>query len=473
MNETSIRYHIKTIAQAIIELKHTNERLAFLENELHFLREQYATQERRLRLEICALLVDAGEADFYENYGFDSAYDYTSPISTSYIGNGHQEIVSNTPTAPYVKTVEEIIREVQEMIIELQIKGSVREHRNGLLKFTSTVFGCVYGRTKEEIEKQLKEKIKQFKNKPQKDKTKKEKSPLLSEYYRDEYIPYKKHQNLKSGSLDEIDGMFRFIMAQKFDKRLTEYKSKMIEDFLYSVPKTRKRQKLQGLFNNMFTRAVALSLVKVNPCAPIEKMQHKIDQGKAFSFDEQEEFFQLLFENTELDYMQKCYFTFMYLTGTRRNEALSVRAEDVDFKNKILSIRGTKTEGSNRQIPLTPLVEKLLLSLKPKRGNYFPMSENTVNHIFRKVWEKKKKHKPHDLRHTFGTIQICVEKVDIKTVSLWMGHSTINTTVNIYTHPEQLGKGTFLRGDLSSDEKTAVYRKKYGGILLLIGKFLG
>lgn len=266
--------------------------------------------------------------------------------------------------------------------------------------------------------------------------------------------------------------MFRFIMAQKFDKRLTEYKSKMIEDFLYSVPQTRKRQKIQGLFNNMFTRALALSLIKENPCAPIEKMQHKIDQGKAFSFDEQSEFFPLLFENTELTYAQKCYFVFMYLTGTRRNEALSVRVEDVDFKNKVLSIRGTKTEGSNRKIPLTPLVEKLLLSLKPKKCYYFPMTSNVVNDIFRKVWIKKKGHKPHDLRHTFGTIQICVEKVDVKTVSLWMGHSTIDTTVNIYTHPEQLDSGTFLRGDLSSDEKTAVYRKKYGGILLLIERFI-
>lgn len=394
---------------------------------------------------------------------------YCSPAPTP-----EKNLIGNGFGTQHIKTTAEIIEEIKAMIIELKIKGSVREHRDGLLRFTSTVFGDIYGRSKEEIEKKLKEKIKQYKlNKPQKDKTKKEKSPLLSEYYRDEYIPFKKHQNLKAGSLDEIDGMFRFIMAQKFDKRLTDYKSKMIEDFLYSVPQTRKRQKLQGLFNNMFTRAVALSIVKTNPCAPIEKMQHKIDQGKAFSFDEQEEFFRLLFENTELDYMQKCYFTFMYLTGTRRNEALSVRVEDGDFKNKVLSIRGTKTEGSNRQIPLTPLVEKLLLSLKPKRGDYFPMSENTVNHIFRKVWEKKKKHKPHDLRHTFGTIQICVEKVDVKTVSLWMGHSTIDTTVNIYTHPEQLDRGTFLRGDLSSDEKTAVYRKKYGGILLLIGKFLG
>lgn len=83
------------------------------------------------------------------------------PATTVYTGNQFQEIVSK-PTI-VGKTTDEIIEEVRKMIIELKIKGSVREHRDGLIKFTSTVLGCVYGRTKEEIEKKLKEKIKQHK----------------------------------------------------------------------------------------------------------------------------------------------------------------------------------------------------------------------------------------------------------------------------------------------------------------------
>lgn len=72
----------------------------------------------------------------------------TTP-TTNYIGNEFQEIVSEP--AIVGKTVSEIIDEVKKLIIELKIKGSVREHRDGLLKFTSTVFGCVYGRTKKKI----------------------------------------------------------------------------------------------------------------------------------------------------------------------------------------------------------------------------------------------------------------------------------------------------------------------------------
>ncbi len=401
------------------------------------------------------------------------AADHAPPPPRYHSGNGFQEIVSEP--AIVGKTVAEIIEEVKKLIIELQIKGSVREHRDGLLKFTSPVFGCVYGRSEVEFRQKLTEKIKQLTKHPQKanQRSTKPKSPLLSEYFETEYFPFKKRQNLDEKYLKDIERHFRFIMEMKFDKRLTEYTPKMIEDFLYSIPQTRKRQLLQGVFNNMFKRAVALQLVKANPCDAVEKMKHKQDQGKAFSFDEQEEFFPLLFRNEMLTYPQKCYFIFLYLTGARRTEGLTVRVEDADFKNKVLSIRGTKTESSNRQIPLSPLVEKLLLSLKPKRGAYFPFNDTVMDQLFRKVWKKERGHKPHDLRHTFGTIQICVEKVDVKTVSLWMGHSTIDTTVNIYTHPEQLDSGTFLRGDIGNDEKTAVYREKYGGILMLIERFIG
>ena len=230
--------------------------------------------------------------------------DHAPPPQPYHFGNGFQEIVSEP--AIVGKTVAEIIDEVKKLIIELKIKGSVREHRDGLLKFSSPVFGCVYGRSEEEFRQKLTEKIKQLAKHPQKAKQKstKPKSPLLSEYFETEYLPFKKHQDLDEKYLKDIERQFHFIMSQKFDKRLTEYTPKMIEDFLYSVPQTRKRQLLHGIFNNMFKRAVALQLVKSNPCDAIEKMKHKQEEGKAFSFDEQADFFSSLFQSKEISYAQ-------------------------------------------------------------------------------------------------------------------------------------------------------------------------
>ena len=413
------------------------------------------------------LLVLCGYADD----GFSKPH--SSPIPTPHLNqesNEYQGIVS-TQTAT-VKSVEDIIREVKEMIIELQIKGSVREHRNGLLKFHNTVFGSIYGHTKEEIEKQLKEKIKQFKNKPQKGKREKSAAPLLSVFYRSEYLPYKIADGIAQKTIEGYESRINFIVKQKFDKPLNWYKSKDIEKFLYSFPQTRKRQILQGFFNNVFQRAITAGYIKSNPCDTVEKVKHKQEQGTAFSFMELKEFLAALFSNKHLSYADKCYFIFVLLTGTRRDEARLLTVDDVDFQNKILHIPGTKTDGSDRDIPLIPLVEKLLLSMSVKKGRYFKLTDNQANNYFRKVWEKKKGHKLHDLRHTFGTIQICVEKIDVKTVSLWMGHSTVDTTLNRYTHPEQLDKGTFLNGGLSEEEKVTIYKQKYDEIMADIKRIL-
>lgn len=363
--------------------------------------------------------------------GRRSEYEIIHPaLEHIYDSNGYQGII-------IPKT---LIEEIKEMMIELKIKGSVRERSNGLIELRTQAFGSIYGRSKEDIEEKLTRRLKE--DKKCKKATVKIKAPLLSEFFITDYLPYKERQGRSKSSIAYYHRYVALIKAQKFDKPLNLYTSRDIENFLYSIPETRKRQIVQGFLNNLFNRALALSLIKTNPCTPVERPVHHKEQGKAFSFDEQKEFFEILMYHESLTYRQKCYFIFVYLIGARRNEALGVKVEDVDFKNKVLSIHGTKTEGSDRQVPLTPLVEKLLLSLGVSEGRYFDMSDKTVNTLFReKIWEKRKGHKPHDLRHTFGTIQVCVEKIDIKTVSLWLGHSTIDTTLSIYTHPEQLDRG--------------------------------
>lgn len=355
--------------------------------------------------------------------------------------------------------------EVEKMIIELKISGSVRERKNGLIEFRNPQFGSVYGRTVEELKEKLQQKIRYEKahiKKPEK----KKKSPLLSVFYKEIYLPYKKRKNLAENTIKGIEYNFAFI-KENFDKPIADYTPKDIETFLLSIEKTRKAQIIQGLLNNIFNKAVNDGLIKTNPCTTVERIEHITDAGKALSFEDQRRFFTALFSDTRTSMEQKCYFVFVYLTGTRRNEALATTENEVDFGKSTLHILGTKTEGSNRYIPLSPHVAALLKKLNG--GKYFPFKDCTASRLFSRYI---KGYKLHDLRHTFGTIQICVENIDEKTVSLWMGHSDITTTLEIYTHPEQLDRATFLRGDLSKDEKKAVYKAEYEQILALIETFL-
>lgn len=360
-----------------------------------------------------------------------------------------------------------LIQEVEEMLIELKIKGSIRERTNGLLEFRNPNFGSVYGRSVEELKINLTKKLREEKSHTKKT-VKRVKSPLLSTFYKENYLPYKKNEKLADNTLKGIEYNFNIIMKSGFDKHLHQYTSNEIEDFLYSIEKTRTRQIIQGLLNNMFKRAMASSLIKDNPCAVIEKMKHKKTEGRAISFEEQKIFFENLFESEKLSYQEKCYFVFVYLTGCRRNEALSLNIKDADLKRNVLHISGTKTEKSVRFIPAFSLVAKLLKSIHTP-NLFFPIKEKRADNLFGKFISG---YKLHDLRHTFGTIQICVEKIDFKTVSLWLGHSNIQTTLKIYTHPEHLDNATFLRGDLTETEKNQILKNKYKEILSLIDKFI-
>lgn len=416
-----------------------------------------------MRDSILSLLACLSEEEEFENFVKDYSSIRTTQSNIESNGFGNQQ-----PTTT-------LLEEIKQMIIELKIKGSVRERPNGLIEYRSGLLGSIYGRTKEEIEQQITKKLKEAssnKTKNGKTSAKQNKTPLLSEFFNTEYLPYKKNQKRADKTIKGYYTSFGYIKESKFDKPLNLYKSKDIENFLYSIPQTRTRKIMQGFLNNMFNRCMALGYIKANPCTAVEQVQHKQEKGKAFSFAEQKEFFNRLFNSMDLTYTEKCYYLFVYLTGTRKNEALDITIGDVDFANKVLSIHGTKTDGSDRKMPLTPTVEKLLLSLSCKNGKYFTLNEYSADKVFRKVWEKEKGHKLHDLRHTFGTIKICVDKIDVKTVSLWMGHSTVNTTLTTYTHPEQLDTGTFLRGDLTDDEKLALYRSNCREISCIIEEFL-
>ncbi len=353
-----------------------------------------------------------------------------------------------------------ILEELKELLITLKIKASVRQRANGLYEVRNNAFGSIYGRTVAELEEKLSKLIK--------GKTEKKKAIMLSDYYRESYLPFKKNQLVPS-SISDIDTNFTYIIKNGFDKPLNRYTAENIEKFLMEIPQTRKRKKVRGILNNIFNHAKRLKIIKNNPCNDVEQVRHVSETGKALNFKRQKAFFTELFANTKVTTERKLYYVFVYLTGTRRGEALGETVADVDFSENILHITGTKTETSNRYLPLFPLVKKLLERVNTVNGKYFPFSTGQVNNFLHTLLPD---YRLHDLRHTFGTIAMCVQKLDPKTVALYMGHSDPTTTLKIYTHPEQLDRTLFFDGSLSDDDKTAKLRQEYGEILDIINGFL-
>ncbi len=152
-------------------------------------------------------------------------------------------------------------------------------------------------------------------------------------------------------------------------------------------------------------------------------------------------------------------------TGVRIGEVCSFQKRDIDFQNKVISVRTTvqrlkingdtktslivtapKSRKSYRMIPVPEFLFKKLgdYQLNKLEENQYilgrknvPYDPRTLQYAFQRVLEKCKiDHiKFHGLRHTFATN--CVRNgFDIKTLSEILGHSTVNFTMNRYVHSD-------------------------------------
>ena len=159
------------------------------------------------------------------------------------------------------------------------------------------------------------------------------------------------------------------------------------------------------------------------------------------------------------------------MTGMRKSEILGLEWSDIDLDNGIIHINKrlvrvsggvihenqTKTESSRRKIKVSTNLIKLFKKLKVKQKedklflgpeyddsksfvfcrpdgkHYHPRTFNRRFNIALKRAGLPQKYTIHTLRHTFATINLR-NGVPAKIVQEMLGHSTITTTLDLYTH---------------------------------------
>ena len=117
--------------------------------------------------------------------------------------------------------------------------------------------------------------------------------------------------------------------------------------------------------------------------------------------------------------------------------------------------KAPKNESSLRTLPMIDKVEtylkrlqkrimenKLLMGSEFKQNEYICCWENgqmydisLINHQFKKILENNKMPhiRFHDLRHSTASY-LLKQGFSLKEIQAWLGHSSLNTTANIYAH---------------------------------------
>ncbi|AXH12389.1 site-specific integrase [Halarcobacter bivalviorum] len=236
-----------------------------------------------------------------------------------------------------------------------------------------------------------------------------------------------------------------------------------LEQWQLSLLKKYKPQsvnKYRSVFFSIFEKALQNDLIKFNPLTRVKSplvikkkikllVEKESDTVNPFSIKEIKEI--LSNARGNLYYV----ILFMFLTGIRPGELISLTWKDIDFEKKKIAVEKTtvqgkvgdvKTQSSVRYIDMLPQTETLLKDLYNLTGQYDNLfishfkkpfySHDILNLRFKELLKEIniKERTIYNLRHTFASYMISniQNGIDILWVSKMLGHKDLSITLKIY-----------------------------------------
>lgn len=282
------------------------------------------------------------------------------------------------------------------------------------------------------------------------------------------YQNYSKPRLRPKSQLDYENSIYRHIIPALGKIPLAELTANDLQQFYAQMKKSGRLRCTalygEGLSDRMvrachtrcltaLNRAIADGLIRVNPAADCKLPPQNPKEMQLLSREEMQRF---LIQAKEEGYYE--LFLLELATGLRRGEVLALQWDDLDFKTGALRIQrqvyrangelvvsSPKTKAALRTIILPPALLGVLEEHRQQVDSRWmfpsptkqdlPLDPATVRKRLQTILEHAgcKKVRFHDLRHLFVTTAL-ENGMDMKTLSVIIGHVSAKTTLNVYTH---------------------------------------
>ena len=244
----------------------------------------------------------------------------------------------------------------------------------------------------------------------------------------DTWFEVYKKPSLKKSSLPTIQSAIKKHIKPFFEKEtLKNITALKIDTFLNTLGNSRRKETVSTILGDCLSTAYRKELIKKPLHQQMTKYKHERQEGHCLTEGEEEILFENLpkVQNSEIIY-------FVYLTGCRRHGALNLLSQDIDFENKTIHIRETKTKTSDRYIAITPRIEQFLQSLDLSKEKVFDLSDRQFKKMINEI-SNLCKFRVHlkDLRTTFAT-RAREKGVAAEVLKKWLGHKNYNVTEKYY-----------------------------------------
>ncbi len=191
---------------------------------------------------------------------------------------------------------------------------------------------------------------------------------------------------------------------------------------------------------HFFNYCIKTGVIDKNPCVGVKKL-NEISRLKTLS---DEDIRKLI--NGATNKLTRDIITFLIYTGCRKGEALNLKWDDVDLKNGVIAVKGTKTK-YDRYIPVSEALKGILEGIEKNQDSLYVFNNNGAKiGDFKRSFHTAcrnaglKDLRIHDLRHVFAS-KMVMAGTSLYITGELLGHRTTQMTKR-YSHlvPDTLKK---------------------------------